>query len=866
MYIGVLNSPSSDLQGSCQFFRRGTTIPLMPDLFDPYPVADPQESNPDRGQADRSWLACSIQPGQPIGWSWPLLMDVGVDICYSLEKACYIGAVCLTLADRGAVQAVEILCGSADNLRLCGRHDARTGETCSGNITVAVGVTADRIVVRLRPLLTDIVLTRLDLIGAVTNGEPLIYPTPAQTCYSGGTMFLDSLSEIVRQDDSADTAYAATYLQDSLIKYFDLHLPVTGPTAAQQGDPAVIALCIDRSGQGEQYAVEVTETAVTLSGSNRITLLYAIETFAQLVHSDSREIPLGQVIDQPYKPVRGFHFGLPPRESIIFYKRLLRHVLLPLRYNTLFIEFAGGMRFDRHPEISAAWLRANEEARAGRLPAFPHGEMVAGGGLLEKEEVRELVDYAKALGFEVIPEVQSLSHVQYITFAHPDIAEVEEKRKLSEQLDTRAADQPPSTFYAHSYCPSNERSYEIIFDLIDEIVDIVQPERYVHMGHDEIYQMSLCPLCRDKDPADLYVRHVTRLYDYLRNKGLGMMIWSDMLHATGRYKTHPAIDRLPGDIVMFDFIWYFHLDQDLEDHLLAHGYNTIMGNLYSSHYPRYESRAAKPGMIGGEVSSWCRFDEYTLAKKGKLFDLMYSAEMLWSNRYLSDARIVYTEIIQQRIPAIRDALRGFAKIKRHDMTCHPLILPSAQQPGLPGHLRQWLENEMMPDQAPIGCFTSAYPAGAFDLTGARRLTVSPFDVPVHERFDRLVFLHTTADNAVRVAWAPLTRVGVYTVQYSDGTVSEIPVEYAGNIWHWSKRYAAPMLHPYYRHQGYMATYLADPVIQAKTEDGTDLLALGYEWINPYPDREIATIRCCSHDAAGADILLLGITGVITKRS
>ncbi|MDW7655833.1 MAG: family 20 glycosylhydrolase [Bacillota bacterium] len=864
MYIGVLNDPASGIQGSCKYYRRGTTTLLMPDLYGPEPASVSAGEQPNRNQEDRTWQYCSIQPEQSIGWSWSLLMDVGVDICFSLEKSCYIGAVYLALADRGSVQVVEILCGPADNLKLCGRHDARTGQTCSGSVSVAVGVTADRIVVRLRPLLTDVVLTRLDLIGAITDGELLIYPTPAQTCYSGGILPIDSLAVIVRQDESGDTAYAAKYLQESLIEHFDLHLPIISPTDAQKSDPAAIALRIDCSGQGEQYAVEVTETAVMLSGSNRISLLYAIETFAQLAHSDSGKIPLGKVIDQPYKPVRGFHFGLPPRESIVFYQRLLRHVLLPLRYNTLFIEFAGGMRFDRHPEISAAWLRANQEAKAGRLPAFPHGEMVAGGGLLEKEEVRELVDYARTLGFEVIPEVQSLSHVQYITFAHPEIAEIEEKQPLAEQSDTRAADQPPSTFYAHSYCPSNERSYEIIFDLIDEIVEVVQPTRYVHMGHDEIYQMSLCPLCIDKDPADLYVRHVTRLYDYLGKKGLGMMIWSDMLHATGRYKTHPAINRLPGDIVMLDFIWYFHLDQDLEDRLLAHGYSTIMGNLYSSHYPRYENRAAKPGMIGGEVSSWCRFDEYTLAKKGKLFDLMYSAEMLWSDRYLADARIVYTEIIQQRIPAIRDALRGFAKMKKQDMTYRPIILPPAQQPGLPGDMRQWLKNEKALDQVGFADGSAFHPADAFNLSGARRLTTRPLDVSVHEHFDRLVFLHATADNAVRIAWEPLTEVGVYTVKYSDGTAIEIPVEYAGNIWHWSKRYATPMLHPYYRHQGYQATYMADPVIQAKTENGSDLLMLGYEWINPHPERELATISCRSYDSVGADILLLGISGLITR--
>ena len=168
------------------------------------------------------------------------------------------------------------------------------------------------------------------------------------------------------------------------------------------------------------------------------------------------------------------------------------------------------------------------------------------------------------------------------------------------------------------YCPSNKKSYEIIYDIIDEIVEVVKPERYVHMGHDEIYQIGLCPRCKGKDHAELYAKHVNRMYDYLKKKGLGMMIWSDMLQPTERYLTPSSIEKIPKDIIMLDFIWYFHFDIDMEDHILPYGFNVIIGiigNMYSSHYPRFESRIAKKGMIGGEVSTWCRFDEYNLAKK-----------------------------------------------------------------------------------------------------------------------------------------------------------------------------------------------------------------------------------------------------------
>lgn len=396
----------------------------------------------------------------------------------------------------------------------------------------------------------------------------------------------------------------------------------------------------------------------------------------------------------------------------------------------------------------------------------------------------------------------------------------------------------------------HEKSYELIYDIIDEIVEVVRPERYVHMGHDEIYQIGLCPRCRDKDHADLYALHVTRMHDYLAKKGLKMMIWSDMLQPTQQYKTHPAAERLPRDIVMLDFIWYFHFDLDMEDHILPHGYKVIMGNMYSSHYPRYEQRSAKEGVIGGEVSTWCRFDEYTLAKKGKIFDAMYSAEMLWSGEYDSRARQVYATWIAKRMPRLRDELRGIAKPIGHPARSKAIALPPTSSPGLPDAVAEALKHA-----------SNVLEDRTFDFTYAQKLSRTPIEIPVSASFEKIVFLHATENNASRVAWKPLVEVGRYTVRYVDGSQVDIPIEYAGNICVYTRRYGEPLPHQYYRHQGYIATYWGDPLLRAKSKDGRDVTALGFEWVNPHPEREIASIICCGNEETDASILLLGASGI-----
>ena len=314
------------------------------------------------------------------------------------------------------------------------------------------------------------------------------------------------------------------------------------------------------------------------------------------------------------------------------------------------------MRFDSHPEVNDAYEEAIKKGRQGIWPKFPHSQ-VAGGQVLEKQEVKEFVDYIRSFGIEAVPEIQSLGHVQYLTLAHPEIAEREEK-DYNKDIDTRDEDSRPAEFYAHCYCPSDERSYVLLFDIMDEIISVFQPREYVHMGHDEVYQMGICPKCKTQDPARLLTQDINRIHGYLAEKGLKMMIWSDMLQPCTQYKTHAAIDQIPKDILMLDFIWYFHMQEDLEDNLLQKGLQVAVGNLYSSHYPRYEKRMAKKGMVGGQISMWVGTNEEELQQEGKFFDIFKTAEMLWNaDTYQHFYNCSYDRMISRRMPQLREELR-----------------------------------------------------------------------------------------------------------------------------------------------------------------------------------------------------------------
>jgi len=750
-------------------------------------------------------------------WHWKQIFDTGVDITLTLERESYVGAVNFAASKNSIAEAYVLADG-----RMAGRHQASGGGLFGGKITIPIGVKAKCLTVRLYADFQSISIENIEIFGAYDDGVPLVWPTPKSI---GKFIGCFHIANVLPASDDADEKFAAEFLCQRLSEKLGCW---------KHDDGVTVIIQKQTSYEGERYTVKHTKKTVTIRARSRIALLYGADTLLSLTDRDG--LYLADVDDMPTQKLRGFHFGLPHRDRIEFARLLFRYVLIPMRYNVVFLEFAGGMRFDRHPEISEGWLRAIQNANAGKQPFMPHSDKVSNRSLLEKDDVKKLVGYIKELGLALVPEVQSLSHVQYITYAHPELAENEEN---TVNIDVRGEDARPEAFYAHSYCPSNPKSYEIIYDIIDEIVEVTEPDGYVHMGHDEVYQIGLCPKCREKDKSTLFADHVIAMHDYLASKGLKMMMWSDMLHPAPitEYNTYKEMDRLPRDIIMMDFIWYFHPGFDIEDTFLPSGFKVVVGNLYSSHYPRFLSRIKKDGMIGGEVSMWLIADEDILAKNGKLWDIMYLSEMLWNtDGYEETNRKTYNKIISKYIqPTVRDNIRQ----KFHsDGYTETLFEITGDSSGVPSELLELCNN-------------------------AKR--AESIEITVNNTYDRLIFEQTTLNTAPRVVWEPHFLIGKYMVQYSDGTVVPIEIRYAENVMCYKSGYGMPKHQYYYRHMGYVGTWFSDPIYEGKNDRGEDMTVSGYVWENPYPQKDIVRIVYKKNETDFCHLIVGGVRGITFKR-
>lgn len=721
-------------------------------------------------------------------WKWSDLTDTVLDVNFSLTEPAFVSAVTINLTTE-KVDKVEVLVDS----QVC--HTSKL-TAFNGETVFPVNYEGTDVTIRIYAATKNISIGEIGALGMIDDEQPIVWPTPKKLEVGEGYV---NIAKIETASQDADELAAADFLTDRLLETFNEPFFDNGVTVT-------FVKTDSREYEGERYTVDVTNEKITITAASRIALLYGADA---LMQTDSLEgFPVCAIDDKPSSKFRAFHLGLPGRDNMEFAKRLFTHVLIPNRYNAVIIEFAGGMKFDKHPKIAEGVIQAHRDCLAGKQPRMPHSTMVADADPLEKHEVKEFCEFVKSLGIAVIPEVQSLGHVQFLTYAYPEIAE---RANKEEQVDTRDADALPDEYYDHCYCPSNPRSYEIIFDLIDEIIEVTQPT-YVHIGHDEIYHLGLCEKCREREIYQIYVDDVNKLYDYITKKGYRVMMWSDHLHALTKHTipTAKAIDLIPKDIIMLDFTWYFHMEQDIETDLLEKGFKVGIGNLYTSHFPRPETRLNREGMIGGQFAHWVATSERPMADNGKLWDISAVGNMLWNcDSYDSRLASCYGMIITSAVqPLMRDRIRGtVSPYGFYDKTIT-------------------IEGKPVPYELAKVCDA---------------VQVDDFNISVNTLASTIVFNHATLYRRRIFPWRAFDTIGNYTITYSDGETVQIPIRYGAEIMCYKSSYPELRGDSMFRHQGYAGTWYTDPAIEAKTDDGSDICIRGFIWDNPNPEKKITTI-------------------------
>ena len=729
------------------------------------------------------------------------------------------------------------------------------------------------------------------------SAQVRIYPFPTEATAGEGTMKLGPTVSVGLAGDVTEEVPVVARLREGLAE----HAGVT--TTPPNGSHADIMLVMRRPDDlpEEGYRLQVTRSGALLEGADARGLFWGVVSLLKLISVEDGQALLkhASIVDWPRHPIRGVHVYTPAREDIAFFKRYIRYFLADHKMNTIFLEVGAGMELKKHPEVNEGYVKfARDILARGERPKGPQDRFqnsthheVAGGEFLTQEEMRDLVEYARAHEVEVIPEIQGLSHVYHLLASHRELAEL------------------PEAEWPDAYCPSNPATYELLFDVMEEYVEVMQPQR-VHIGHDEWRAAGLCEKCKGRT-AQLFAEDVAKMHTWLTDRGIGVMMWGDHYvkdhdgtaksHRDGDIwydfpQTYEAIEVAPKDIILLN--WSYARGDYAEDELGEHGFKQIYGNFSPARFSpeEWDRRSSKPFILGGEVSTWTAANEFCLGKDGILHTMLFAANSLWSFHHPDSAE--HYRVLRDLFIPLRERLSGKPSVAlraapagRRVVTVDLSAVANANLPGGLGGLSREEEDVFGVPFALTGrCLQlrrQGEPVAEDEATLRRRRAVAradaalpgvdeeqarqeleapPADAPtaiegidVGGKFRSLVFLQTCAgrghhgrtfSSIGRVADSS-EHIGSYLVRYDDGDTAEVEIRYGQTV-------TRPDL--VFGSGADAVCYFAVPVFLSKGEATRTLYAL--EWMNPRPQAVIRSVDFVATKAeTAAAPILVALTAV-----
>jgi len=729
-----------------------------------------------------------------------------------------------------------------------------------------------------KPVILIVLFSNLFAWSSEAGAEEwtLIFPVPQQMQLNKDVFTLDeSITIVIPQNTSKNDIFLARFLVRELSDKYGIAVKIESRSDIPKdrkaiimgrfNNPLILQYCKENQIEvtekvpgAEGYILQVSSNKVIIAGSDDQGAFYGLQSLRQLIDTGGgKEIQGLQVKDWPAFPFRAIRLYVPGPENMSFFRRFMRDFMALYKYNKVIIEF-NCMRLDKHPEANAGWIefskymqysRSNStEGIKGEEKNSSHFD--AGDGyMIEKSDVKAICDFANENFLEVIPEIPSLTHGYYLLTRHPELAEY------------------PGDRWPDTYCPSNPKSYELMFDVYDEYIEVIKP-KMIHIGHDEWWgaPLGVCPLCKGKDFSDLFAGDIIKIHDYLAGKGIKIAMWGDYLlesvrdkgpqnrtSSTGvKYQTPGAMrpevvkDKIPKDILVLNWFW---IDQLKEMELKNFGFKQIYGN-FTPNISKWDERIKKIDLAGGAPSSWAATNEFNFGKD-LILDFLGCANFVWSSHTVSQRDLA--AIVSELMPFIRANLSG-KRIPSKDGDAIETVNISSkfnlskESKVLNINLSSFKSGEAKYQKKVFNLVNSSKESGncvaAISIVGKGEnpLPNKVEGLSINEDVSSLLFLHACAlpcENQKAYFNIPdffdtADLLGWYEIVYDDGFRITVPIQYGVNILEWNP-YGENRLDKMEGETGApqnMYCYEADPVICSSNTKDNPITFFALEWVNP----------------------------------
>ena len=277
----------------------------------------------------------------------------------------------------------------------------------------------------------------------------------------------------------------------------------------------------------EAYRMEIRPDKIRIKAEKESGAFYAVQTLLQMTRKgEVRQLQCCTITDCPRFSYRGLHFDVSrhfrPKEFLL--KQMDAMALLKLNKMHLHLTDGAGWRIEieQYPRLTefAAWRPYGKWTDWAADPVYcKRTDPEASGGYYTKDDIREILEYARSRHIEVIPEIEMPGHSEEVMAAYPELSCSGEPYKNSD------------------FCPGKEETFTFLENVLTEVMELF-PSEYVHIGGDEASKSGwkTCPDCKrrmqeegleDVDELQSYLIH--RIEEFVNSKGKKIIGWDEIL-------------------------------------------------------------------------------------------------------------------------------------------------------------------------------------------------------------------------------------------------------------------------------------------------------------------------------------------------
>jgi hexosaminidase len=220
------------------------------------------------------------------------------------------------------------------------------------------------------------------------------------------------------------------------------------------------SLPVQKLGEDESYRLEVTPTHARIAAANPLGALRGMETFLQLVSADrqSFSVPAVEINDRPRFAWRGTMLDVSRHWMPIEVVKRTLDAMAAVKLNVFH------------------WHLSDDQGFRVECEQFSKlHEFGSDGHYYSRQQVREVIQYARDRGIRVVPEFDVPGHATCWFAGYPELASAPGPYTIERKWG----------IFDPVIDPTRDEVYEFLSGLIAEMTALF-PDEYFHIGGDEV--------------------------------------------------------------------------------------------------------------------------------------------------------------------------------------------------------------------------------------------------------------------------------------------------------------------------------------------------------------------------------------------